>query len=353
MSFPRLEKMSFRPKEEIIVFDSFGELLDKGLLLFGAEKSRKENCRYFFRGECAFYDYPDPGIFRGFLSKEKEIFQHALNHCPNLFRHAGTTFDKLCEMDHYGFPARLLDVSSDLAMSWFMAVDGMHLKDLLSNLHSGNFYYWPGVLVIRVPESRIKFVDSDLVSILSNVARMNKSFNLGELFHEVNQERVNAECNYFDVEDFSSNWLVYPRLDNSRVKRQKGAFILHGLLPEVCSDLLKKGINGKGDRNVDKETKDFKTNSAFPQMPVDFRGNNKNDIVRCARLVPSENYYREIVESVRKGASSYQDIARLRTALDNFKQKVFDELSFVGGGEIEAYEDDYFRQSNVCRAKHK
>lgn len=334
----RLGLVSF-PRE--IKFDSFGDLLNKGIEYFSSQEGEY---RYFFRGEPEFYDYPSPGIFRGFLKYEKEIFQYVLNQCPMLFRHAKTTFDMLCEMQHYGFPTRLLDVSTDLSMCWFMAVDGMNLMPLLNK--PNKLFHYPNILVFRVPESREKFVDSDLVSLLSNTVRMNTKFNLGKLVYEAGQERMGIDCDYFDSDDMSKNWLVYPRLENPRVRRQKGAFILHGLLPKTARNL---GVSKpKGNVEVDKTDVDPLTGNAFPEIEWDSNNRNRGEIVRCARLVPSQNYMKVLDDAICAGTTS--DVKRIDDALKAFKNQVFKELSFVGSGETDAYADDFKRQSDVCRS---
>ena len=344
MEFPKLGNLVPPPSHgKTILFNSLGELLDIGRKYF----SSTGDAKYFFRGECAFFPYPFPGIFRGnFLKNEKEIFQYVLNHCPNLFSHAKTTFDKLCEMAHYGFPARILDVSSDLMMSWFMAVDGIDQDGFLDVVFkTRNLFFVPNILVFRVPENREKFIDSDLVSTLSVVARMKNEFNLGELRHEVSQERFDFDEKWFDKNyDCEKNWLVYPRLENPRVKRQKGAFILHGILPENCWRL-------KMGQKMDKSLKKSTTGFAFPKIPWAYETYSCQEIIRYARLVPSANYLKNLSVAVSHGATSYSDIVRIRGALSDFKQKVFEELSFVGGGQIDAYEDDFALQAKVCKNK--
>lgn len=349
--FPRLGNL-LRPiclagTSAEFAFDSLGGLLDIGITRFQDEDSANGSrvpAKYFFRGECACFPYPTPGIFREeTLKHEKEIFHFARNNAPTLFSRCRTKFDMLCEMAHYGFPTRLLDVSPDLAMAWFMAVDGWHADDLLENLNKPNgLFYVPNILVFRVPAKREKFVDSDLVSILSNVALMNDRFESEALEHEVRSDRPAFDKTYFDYKgDCSKNWLVYPRLDNPRVKRQKGAFILHGLLEENCR-LLKNG----GEAN--KLRKDPRTGFAFPEIRCD-ASQNSDEIVRCARLFPSARYFRDVSDAVAKGASSYRDVKRIKDAAEAFRSRVFRALAFVGGGEMEAYDDDFVRKATRCK----
>lgn len=336
---------------EMRTFDSLGQLLDTGIRAFPRERG-SEGARYFFRGECAFFSSPQPGIFRNekFIRNEHRIFQDALNRVPAIFAHCPTTFDKLCQAQHYEFPTRLLDVSSDLVSAWFMAVDGWTETAVVSaaagRTANGSFFC-PNVLVFRVPEKRVKFSDSDLVAALSAIARMDTRFDLWKLRHEVRQER-----NFFGENEvfmkrharleWCCNWLVHPRMSNPRVARQKGAFILCGLTHEN-SERLAAGLE------ADKEEK----NSAglhFPAFPWDPQRRSKEEISLCGRLVPSREYFREVSDAVRGGVQSFRDAERIHEAVGNFRRKVFDELSFAGCGESEMYSDNLKRHAEACRA---
>lgn len=344
--FPEFGIMTYPPcAANALTFDSLGELLNLGIKNFKADGS----ARYFFRGECAFFPEPTPSIFRSekLLENEHKIFQDALNRVPALFENCPTTFDKLCQMQHYGFPTRLLDISPDLAMAWFMAMDGWNAKELLENINNtSGVFYVPNILVIRVPREREKFVDSDLVSTLANVARMKPRFNSGHLRHEVAQERNDFSEDFFlkNVrEECSRNRMVYPRMSNPRVARQKGAFILCGLTQENCNCLA----HGKGTE-ADKMQKDAGSGLRFPKIGWDLQ-RRSSEISICGRFVPSRKYFKNVSDAIFVGTRTYRDAERIQRAVESFKRNAFEELSFVGGGEADAYADDFKRQADVCR----
>ncbi|MBR6797141.1 MAG: FRG domain-containing protein [Opitutales bacterium] len=345
--FPEFGIMTYPPHAaDTLTFDSLGDLFDLGIRNFKADGK----ARYFFRGECAFFPEPMPSIFRSekLLENEHKIFQDALNRVPELFENCPTTFDKLCQMQHYGFPTRLLDISPDLAMAWFMAIDGWNAKELLENINNprGGVFYIPNILVIRVPLEREKFVDSDLVSTLANVARMKPRFNSGHLRHEVAQERNDFSEDFFlkNVrEECSRNRMVYPRMSNPRVARQKGAFILSGLTEDNCH-LLARGQGA----TADKMQEGASTGLCFPKIEWDLQ-RRSSEISICSRLVPSRKYLKNVSDAIFAGTQTYRDVARIQCAVENFKRKIFEELAFVGNGESDAYADDYVRQASVCR----
>ncbi|MGF0069096.1 FRG domain-containing protein [Candidatus Spyradosoma sp. SGI.093] len=311
------------------------------------------DARYFFRGECAVFPDPTPGLLRGgdLLGKENEIFQDAQNRVPALFANCPTTFDKLCQMQHYGFPTRLIDISTDLAMAWFMAVDGWKANEVLRELNSpcGTFFV-PSVLVLRVPREREKFLDSDLVATLSAVACMKKRFNSGRLRHEVAQERADFDEDFLLKrvrEDCSRNYVVYPRMSNPRVTRQKGTFVLCGLTRENC-ELLARGHGTEAD----KTRPDARTGLCYPKIEWD-PARRSEEISVCGRFVPSRKYFEDVSKAIAAGTRTYSECEGVREAVEKFRKKVFAELAFVGGGEADAYADDFSRQAEVCRASFK
>ena len=348
--FPKFGNVPFPPHAaEMTTFDSFGALLDAGIDAFKDDA----DARYFFRGECAVFPDPTPGLLRDgdLLSKENEIFQDAQNRVPALFANCPTTFDKLCQMQHYGFPTRLIDISTDLAMAWFMAVDGWHADEVLRELNSpcGTFFV-PSVLVLRVPREREKFLDSDLVATLSAVARMKKRFNSGRLRHEVAQERADFDEDFLLKrvrEDCSRNYVVYPRMSNPRVARQKGAFVLCGLTRETC-ELLARGHGTEAD----KTRPDARTGLCYPKIEWDPAKRSK-EISVCGRFAPSRKYFEDVSKAIAAGTRTYSECEGVRKAVEKFRKKVFAELAFVGGGEADAYADDFSRQAEVCRASFK
>lgn len=311
---------------------------------------RKRPARYFFRGECAFFPTCSGGIFRdgGFVENEKKIFQDAQNRVPELFRDCRTTFEKLCHMQHYGFPTRLIDISSDLATAWFMATDSWS-EDFVAkhaSLGARGTYAVPNVMLLRVPQEREKFTDSDLVSMLSCVARMNSEFDLWNWRHEVRQERDsfgNNERFFKDriIRDACKNWAVFPRLSNPRVRRQNGAFVLCGLTLGNCR-LLSAG------RRADK-TKPDGGGFFMPEIPWKSAPAGEEEICVCARFAPSDKFFGEVSRAVGAWAGMHRDAERVREAARNFRRRAFGELSLVGAGESDIYPDDYLRHKDACR----
>lgn len=212
-------------------------------------KSRYRNCRFFFRGE--YHRYPDggdvplpasqciPSLFRKLCHyrNERKIFYEALRRYPGDFTAGMTTFDMLAKMQHYQVMTRLLDITSDVRLATAMAT--LPFDDVPSAYNDHTAF----ISVYAVHEDRIKYTDSDTVSMIANLARLDdekvKFDDLGSLSYEVARERPGFDWNACGKEvvrgDLQKVWCVLPVLRNERVKLQSGAFLLFG-----CRD--RKGL---------------------------------------------------------------------------------------------------------------
>lgn len=96
----------------------------------------------------------------------------------------------------------------------------------------------------RIPAAEIKYFDSDTVSVLANISRRPCTFELPDaaldraafndhpqihyLLHEVKREKPYFEPSILRVH-LESVVCVKPKLDNARVIKQDGAFLLFGM----------------------------------------------------------------------------------------------------------------------------
>lgn len=212
----------------IETFDSLGGLVDLAICL--REEARKKGDELYFRGEPACYKsvqaklYREPGVLH-----EQEVYQAALSSTPHQFYPLQTIFDRLTHMRHYDYGVRLLDVSPNILTSWFMALDSW-------NIHAKDVYPCPRIVAIRVPRGREKPAESDLVTILSALAKVPNKFEIPKWWHEIRKELPDFDEDIFweHFDDFFQNWCVSPRLENPRVAMQQGKFILFGLHPDSC-----------------------------------------------------------------------------------------------------------------------
>jgi hypothetical protein len=211
-------------------------------------KTTDDDCVFYFRGEDE--DHVEkaltPSVYRdGLISSEEKIYREVSRYNNIDFSEDVSTFDKLCRMQHYSAPTRLIDLSDDpLTALWFAINEGKK---------AGVVY------LIKIQKSKIKYSDSDTVTVISNLAKIGlfneqsekskqkiaedvkfvissikdiNEFNsfpsIKFLLHEIRND-INHFEPIIDPKHISSIQCVKPKLTNSRLKNQKGAFLLFGL----------------------------------------------------------------------------------------------------------------------------
>lgn len=190
---------------------------------------------FFYRGHSNFTYTLKPSIYRneGWIRNEDVLFKELILRCPNDFSDQQSTFQTLVKMQHYSLPTRLLDLTANpLVALFFACMAGTDTQQ------SGE------VLVFRIPKREIKYFDSDTVSVISNISRrpnsfqmpsdeltkeeFNKTSEIGYLLHEIKHEKPYFEP-LIERTHLESVICVKPKMDNPRIIRQDGAFLLFGI----------------------------------------------------------------------------------------------------------------------------
>ncbi len=192
----------------------------------------------FFRGHSDSNYSLLPSIMRSnkWLEHECDLYNELTIECPNDFSKCKSHLDILVEMQHYGLPTRLLDVTKNpLVALYFACVDSPNTNGEL--------------VVFDVKNSTIKFPGSDTVSILASLPLFQNDmknhfwelshdheisdveFNQGidRLLHEVKLEKP-AFREQVNREDLLNCFFVQAEKKNSRIIKQDGAFIICGLI---------------------------------------------------------------------------------------------------------------------------
>lgn len=186
----------------------------------------------FFRGHENSSYRLIPSIYRGNAPFfEKELLYDAINLLPEEVRGAHSNFEILTKLQHFGTPTRLLDITTNpLVALYFACMNGTNHGE---------------VLCFNVSTEKIKLFDSDTVSILANLSKMPYDFNTrkigGKTLEDFNKEsqimelvhKIRNEKSYFDniiqEKDLKKSFFVTSKLDNPRIIRQSGAFIICGM----------------------------------------------------------------------------------------------------------------------------
>ena len=226
--------------------ESVGALLD-----IMSELSNKETTT-LFRGHADKEYKIQPSIYRKneWHSNEHKIVREILMRCPTDFSNMNTNFEKLVKMQHYDLPTRLLDITQNPLVALYFACVGEDEKE-----KDGE------ILFIKIPKNEIKYFDSDTVTVISALAWAKDDFEIeakhirnSKAFHRNNEHAsklmhiIKQEKPYFleniNPKHLQSVLCVKPKLDNPRVIRQDGSFLLFGInqnkheLPSIPEDWL-------------------------------------------------------------------------------------------------------------------
>lgn len=220
------------------------EITDIESLLAFIMSLKKENPdkELFFRGQKKHYENITPSISRdGYIKNEDSIFREFITKNPNEFPAESSTFDKLVKMQHYSLPTRLLDITANPLVALFFATE----EDKEFDNEDGQFIAFP------IPRHKIKFYDSDTVSVISNIAKrpydglnlssiaydtetrsgiekFNGETDIKYLLHEIRHEKPHFQP-LIRKKHLESIFCVKPLLNNRRIINQDGAFLLFGI----------------------------------------------------------------------------------------------------------------------------
>ncbi|MDR1017884.1 MAG: FRG domain-containing protein [Lachnospiraceae bacterium] len=167
--------------------------------------------KFLYRGQsdCSFN--MQPSVFRdGLLEKEHLLIKDMLLMSPNEFRGITDPLEKLMKMQHYGLPTRLLDITTNPLVALYFACVSNSDKD--------------GEILVLY--DYMEYPDSKKARIMSDISRFRESgadklieFLKEEEYEDITLDKI-INTPYIIVDGL---------LNNERIKRQQGAFILFGI----------------------------------------------------------------------------------------------------------------------------
>lgn len=247
--------------KNVCSLQGFVRVLTRLETLQGVETER------YFRGEPDDYEEGalTPSIYTkpGRLENEPVFYREMQRFNDQEFRDDKTTFDKLSRMQHYSAPTRLIDMSEDALSALYFALNDQS-KEPKANVQKEVDAV---VYVIDVVSKKLRYYDSDAVSVVANLVKspllfdgteknkqsiardankyredidtFNQRDSIKFLLHDIKEEKPYFS-NIIDPKHIFSVQCVKPKFTHSRINSQKGAFLLFGINPDM--DIIRKNI---------------------------------------------------------------------------------------------------------------
>lgn len=214
-------------------------------LRFIKDLNISNNNRTFYRGHSRLNYLLLPSIMRTkeLLLNEYKIYNELLVRCPNDFVGCKSHIDILTDMQHYGLPTRMLDITTNPLAALYFAC--------CSNEKANG-----EVVIFTVNREKLRYANSDTVTILSclpplkdemkkdiftyvrdkkdntpieNTIIAKYEIAKDRLLHEIRTEKPSFEDRIIES-DLINAFVVYPNALNNRIIRQNGAFVICGIL---------------------------------------------------------------------------------------------------------------------------
>lgn len=213
-----------------------------------------QDYQLFYRGvskkQYATPEHDHPGIYRNknWIENEDKMFYELTAKCPEYFKDCKTTFEHLVMMQHYGYPTRLLDITSNPLVALYFACGGLNG----SNSESGQ------LISYHIKKNDIRNYEDTNIALLSNLSKSHQEltysfFVLNRLIvdmtynYKVASSRIDMEKNIEKplVIDFYSKLMKHKKYIDQVLEisfldkeQEKGKNLLRALYVNICSNAV-------------------------------------------------------------------------------------------------------------------
>lgn len=202
---------------------------------------REKDSKLFFRGHSKVSYDLKPSLFRKeeWLLNERKMYLELMAKCPYEFERLESHIEKLAEMQHYGLPTRLLDITQNPLVALYFACESepmYHGEIIIFSQNSDSVKYFQSDTVAMLASlplftrgEQAEFFES---SFIKSLDKNNFNDRVERLVHEVRMERPGFKSK-IKAEDIRDAVVCIPARKNKRIDNQEGAFIVCGLLEEI------------------------------------------------------------------------------------------------------------------------
>lgn len=235
----------------------------------GILNSNKNNpsAQLFFRGQAVDYWKISSTIVRDKkLGIEHYLMSEPLRQIPNEFVNIGDGFEIMEKYQHYGMCTRLLDVTTNPLVALYFACEHHKEEEYTDSVSKESLKMSPmGIVYFKEENAPLKYDDFE-VRIISKLASydLNESRTLEEVIHKLYEDKIisgeqlktwSNDKGLLEFINICQNvFTVLPIMNNDRLIRQSGAFLLPGQFNIECrKEKIKDAVITKAEANLRSE----------------------------------------------------------------------------------------------------
>ena len=227
------------------------------------EGPEPSNQHFYFRGQANSDWDIFPSVYRGnLLASEPDLIRSAYLRNPVEFRTFTSNFERLTKLQHYGLPTRLLDVTTNPLVALYFACQPYDKIEEDEEASSKKIIPADGAVFYKRAYGRgYQDVEIETVALLSSLSiqgdlTLEKCLELlteNGLYSPATARECEKNSYKSIIESLQNNYFVISTLNNERLIRQSGAFLLPGHYNiykntnRIGESLIQRGMDNLND----------------------------------------------------------------------------------------------------------